>query len=210
MPVFFRKHAATFVIAFVTAMVAGGSFVWAHNAPSDGHVTLAHKANKVEGLTILPLKKLASSFVGSSEEEARLEAKRIPLYSSGPLSVYGKCFSETSQTDNPGMFARIYLDTTRAGTVFDTADHDDSGNGFVGPDTDETDLELLTVSSYSGAPTVGTVNISDGDYMDFWAAAGQTHLTGQLFAGTRVGPTSSDGVFGEEKTCFFGGTITSR
>ena len=211
MPAFVRKHAATVLIALVTTLVAGGSFVWAHNAPSQGHVTLAHNADKVKGLTILPLKKVSTSATEDNDAEGRANAQKVKLYEKGPFQVYGKCWLNDAQPDNHGTTAAVFLQTAEGGTIFSSANGDSSGNSFIGPKTFEEQRHLLSQSSYAGTGSPGTLNITDPEAGGFYAAAASSRVMGDLLLGTKVGtPPTGTGVFGSGNRCIFGGTLTYR
>ena len=212
MPAFVRNHAATFAIAFVTAMVAGGSFVWAHNAPSEGHVTRAHTADKVRGMTVLPLKKVSSSAEsdsGSAYNDARAAAQKVTLFQKDPFTVYLKCFTDVSQSDNPFVLGEIYVDTSGGKAIFSSDNDDGSGNGYIDGSTPEDERQILTTGSAAGPGNPGVVNITDAEYGIFYAVGGSTHIEGQLFLGTKVGtPEAGNGPFGSgNRRCLAGGTI---
>lgn len=215
---FVRKHAATFVVAFVTALVTGGSFVWAHNNPSGGHVTYAHKAgtaNKVKGMTVLPLKKVSSSAqsdaASNSQAIARAAAKKVVLFQKAPFKVYLKCFTDTEQPDNPWVFGEIFIQTSGGKAVFASSDEDGSSNAYLVSSTPEQERQLVTESSSAGTGNPGTLNVSDGSEGIFYAASGTTHIEGQLFMTTKVGtPEVGNGPFGSGRRCMASGTIHYR
>jgi hypothetical protein len=171
-----------------------------------GEVPLAASADAREILQV-PLTRVAPSASGADDAVARGGASRIALASSGPLSVYGKCFVNTATPGNPGVRAEVYIDTTSPGTVFDGADND-SSNGFISSGTPESDRILHGQSSFAGVGDPGTLNSIDSDDIEFWAAADNTALAGHVFVATKVGtPEVGDGVFGPGDACLFGGYV---
>lgn len=209
-----RKGALAISVGSLAALIAAAGMVSAHNAPSAGHVRFAHKAgtaNKTVGFTPIPLKKVSPSATNPDENVARANATNLVLASRGPFTIFAKCFKETSTPSNPGVKAEIYIKTSAAGAIFSASGGDDTSNGFFGPSTPPADRELLSQSSYAGTGNPGTLNISDADDANFYAAGGNFRVTGDLFLGTKVGnPPAGAGVFGPGDRCLFGGTLTSR
>jgi hypothetical protein len=202
-----RKHVVTIIVAAVAAVVAAGGIVGAHNAPSDGHVRLAHRAEKTDGFKPLALRKVSSSAADADQSVARDEADEIRLFSKGPFRIYAKCYTVTGTSDL--VVGEIYIRTTNGGAIFGTGDEDSSGNAFLTPATPEEERQLATTAS---ADDPGTVNIVDGGDMPFFAAVGKFQLNGNVFVGTKEGdPAAGGGLFGSgNRRCVFGGTITWR
>jgi hypothetical protein len=206
-----RSHLVTAIVAALAAtaaaLVAAGGLAGAHNAPSQGHVRLAHT---VDGLTIRRTVVVAPSAIAATYDAARTSATRVTLATSGPFTVYAKCFKEISDPSNPGVFGEISIRTTRGGAVF-SSEESSSNNGFLRPTTPETSRRLLTQSSFAGPGNPGTLNVTDADRGSFYAAAKGAQLQGTLFLGTKVGsPAAGDGLFGAGDRCLFGGTFTDR
>lgn len=70
---FLRKHAATFVVATVAAMVAAGGVSLAHDADGGGHDKFAHKAGtaqKANKLSVVVIKRSALGSVGAGNNQA--------------------------------------------------------------------------------------------------------------------------------------------
>jgi hypothetical protein len=199
-----RKHAVTIIVAAVAAVVAAGGIVGAHNAPSQGHVTLSHKT---VGFKPLALKKVSSSAAAAMDDDARQAADKIPMFSKGPFRIYAKCFTRIDP--DPLVHGEIYIKTTTGGAIFSSGDEDDSGNEFLLPTTPEDERQLATTAS---ADPQGTVNIVDSQFMPFYAAVGDLQLNGNVFVGTKEGdPAVGGGLFGSgNRRCAFGGTITWR
>jgi len=205
-----RSHLVTAIVAALAAtaaaLVTAGGLAGAHNAPSQGHVRLAHT---VDGLTIRRTVVVAPSATAATYDAARTSATRVTLATSGPFTVYAKCFKEISNPANPGVYGEISIRTTKGGAVFSSANEDDSSNGFLRPTTPETSRNLLTQSSYAGEVDPGTLNVTDAEDGTFYAAAKGAQLQGTLFLGTKVGsPAVGDGLFGAGDRCLFGGTFT--
>ena len=88
----------------------------------------------------------ATATEGATEAAAQAAAPKVALASRGPLSIYGKCFRDTV-TDQ--LFGEIYIESTEAGAIFDSAGGDLKQGGvaaadFLDPGTPEEDRELAT------------------------------------------------------------------
>src|SRR5690606_26768944 len=82
----------------------------------------AAMADKLADISIRPIRvRLPVSASAATESAARTQAKRVPLFSQGSLTIYGKCFAETGAPDNPGTFGEIYIDTSAEGVLFDSS-----------------------------------------------------------------------------------------
>ena len=139
---------------------------------------------------------------GADEATARDAAPEIPLFSKGPLSVYGLCFSEPG---GPTVYGEVFIKTTAAGSVLDS-DEDSLEGGptaldFLNPGTDEVDRELFLSSVTTPGATF------DGSGQDWHAMApGGTSLNGELSLGVKGGDLAEgNGVYGTGDVCLFGG-----
>lgn len=163
----------------------------------------------VQGLNRVALAKVATSADSASDTLARAAATPIELHASGPFRLYGKCFRNTSTPTNPTVKAELFIATNAPGAVYD-GDGGDSSPGFLEPGTPEIDRMVTDVASAAG-PDPGTNNLTDSEAGPFWAAQGTSQVTGQLFAGTKVGnPAAGNGIFGPGDGCIFGGYVISR
>ena len=164
--------------------------------------------NQVPGMIGDVINLFGSSFVrvtataGADVATARAAAPKVPLLSKGPLSVYGKCFRDDS---GPTVYGAAFIETTAAGSVFDTDEDDLMGGGtaaeFLNPGTLETDRELLLESASSPGANF------EGHGEDWHAMApGGTSLNGELSVGVKAGDLAEgNGVYGAGDVCLFGG-----
>jgi hypothetical protein len=133
---------------------------------------------------------------GVDTATARANAPKVPLATRGQLSVYGKCF-RNSAVDT--VFARIYIETSADGAVFESvADQREGTGGFLDVGTDEEDSELIATS-------VGT----DGSVFDagqwYAMAPDGTSVGGHVAVGAKNGNVGGNGLFGPGNVCLFGG-----
>lgn len=134
-------------------------------------------------------------------DAARTAAPETPLFSRGPVSIYAKCYRDTTTGEIEGaMFTR----TTANGAMME-GDDDLPGGGAVllNTNTLETDRELdtqseTTANEASFDEQEGLLMSPDGD--------GVNILT---FIGAKLGNLpGGDGPFGAGNVCLFGGSVT--
>jgi hypothetical protein len=134
---------------------------------------------------------------GADTPTARGNAPKVALASRGQLSVYAKCFRNTT-TDT--TFARVYIETGADGAVFESSAGGqlEGTGGFLDVGSDENDRELLAASAGTDGATF------DIAHWDALAPDG-TGLGGDVAAGAKNGNVPGDGVFGAGNVCLFGG-----
>ena len=91
----------------------------------------------------------AAATDGPDAASARASAPKLPLASAGQLTVYAKCFRST---DDDTVFARVYIETSADGAVFEGGtDQLEGSGGFLDVATPESDRELLATSTAADA-----------------------------------------------------------
>ena len=96
----------------------------------------------------------ATPTAGGEFDAAQAAAPKVPLWSKGQLSAYGKCFSST---DGPETYARVYVETSVAGAILGTTSalagvpDLDGDSDFLDPGTPESDRRLESVSVGDGS-----------------------------------------------------------
>jgi len=178
-------------------------------AGSVPNATRAQSAGVADGLQGMQIRRfntrVAPSATATPASAARDAAQRVPLVSAGPLTVYGKCYVDSTSPGNPFVQGTIYVETSVGGTVY-SGDEGDSGNGFIDPTTVEADRSVLSVGSAAGVGNPGTLNVSDASAGQFFALAPGMAIQGQLALATKVGsPAVGDGVLGAGNACIFTG-----
>jgi hypothetical protein len=180
----------------------------ADHATNADKTTKADAAGALDGFTVLPLIKASpnpGSSSGSDPEVARTASPEIPLFSKGPLRIYGKCYGYND--GNPNTQGAIYLATSQDGVVY-SANQSGSNNGFLFTGTNESNRALLAQDS---ADPVGVINATDAVDGSFYAVAPDgTTLQGALHLVTKVGTvTGGDGPFPPGGGCLFTGAVTA-
>lgn len=165
-------------------------------------------ADKLADISIRPIRvRVPVSASAATENEARTQASKVPLFSQGSLTIYGKCFAETGAPDNPGTFGEIYLDTSAEGVLFDSPE-DGSGNGFLNPGAPEEDRLVVDQASFAGPGNPGTLNLSSVSDSPLQAIAPDVTIQADLAIATKVGnPPAGHGVFGPGNGCIFIGHV---
>jgi hypothetical protein len=178
----------------------------AGSVPNATRAQSAGVADALEGMEILRFNtRVAPSATATPQAAARTAAQRVPLIAEGPITIYGKCFVDSTTPGNPLVSAEIFVETSVGGVIY-SADDGSSNNGFLDPGAAETDADLLSVASAAGIGNPGTLNASDADAGNFYVIAPGLSIQGQLTAATKVGsPTVGDGVFGPGNACIFAG-----
>jgi hypothetical protein len=133
---------------------------------------------------------------GPDAVSARASAPRLVLASEGQLTVYAKCF-RSADTDT--VFARVYVETSADGAVFEsTTDQLEGTGGYLDAATDENERELLATSAAADASA-----LDSGRW--YAMAPDGTGLGGTVAAAAKNGTVGDNGVFGDGGVCLFGG-----
>jgi hypothetical protein len=144
---------------------------------------------------IAPTLKVAAT-PGANFESAREAAPAHVLLSKGPLKVYAKCFTDSSE---PETFGFVYAATTEAGSVYSAAQTGLEGHPFLDPTTPEVERRIISENtgenSSSGWRSIFTITAPSG-----------TQLTGQVATYVKNGTLEGgDGIYGAGDVCLFNG-----
>ena len=174
--------------------------VHATNADHAGNADRAAGAGALDGLTVLGRVK-ATPTNGTDYPTARDAAPEIPLFTRGPLRVYGKCFGYNN--GSPAVEAFIYIATSQNGVIFASGDNSDSGNEYLNTDTPE---DSRVLASQASQDTVGSLNSGSGKGEFYAFAADGTVLQGNVYVAAKQGnPAVGDGPIGPGSGCLFTG-----
>ncbi len=149
-----------------------------------------------------PTKRVVAT-AGVDSDTARAAAPQIQLFSAGPLSVYGKCWHDT--TSNTTHYY-TYIKSSTTGSIFDSRSDDLLGGtdvgDFLNPSTDEEDAELEGTSVSANSSSSDTED--ESDFMAF--AADGTSLRGWTGGAVKNGTIAAgNGPFGAGNVCLFNG-----
>jgi hypothetical protein len=146
----------------------------------------------------LVYKRIPSSASGPSFDAAQADATEVVLYKKGPLTVYTKCFTDTS---TPDTHSYTYVKTSTNRAIFDSDGNSDVGGDFddyLNPDTDE-DNRYVYYDDASDTNAAFSANHS----AEFTAiAADGTAITGLVGNGAKHGTLAGgNGPYGSGNAC---------
>lgn len=137
---------------------------------------------------------------GVDQDTAREAAPERVLLTAGPLTFYGKCYTDTTAGDT---YAAVFVRTTAADVLVSTGNGDthDGGGDFLQPDTAEAERFLIDESAS------GTGDSDSARSMNT-VMAGSDYLTvfSSLFV-QRADPLVDSGPYGAGNRCIFGATL---
>jgi hypothetical protein len=138
---------------------------------------------------------VVSATDGVDEATARAAAPPQELFSKGPLSVYGKCYRDTTANET---FAYVYAATTENGSLLD-ADDDLTGDpDFLNANTAEVDREIEN----SVDALANSAETTEGEFMAM--APDGTKIVGQLGSAVKNGDLAGgNGIYGAGNVCLF-------
>jgi hypothetical protein len=182
------------------------------NADSATSATNATKAAKVDSLQTIGSFKKITATDGGSQTAARAAAPEVPLFQFGALSVYAKCFNDTS---GPTTYAEAYIRTTIDGSVYNTS------LGVTAALFGQNTQTYLNTNSPEAHPTLGDRRLfsatvaanntySNNGGVRFTAAAPDgSALQGVMTAYVKNGnPANGNGIFGAGNVCIVTGFTT--
>ena len=181
----------------------------ADHAASADHATSADLASAVSGLTVLSFHRITATD-GASQSAAEAAAPQIPLFSKGTLSLYAKCFHDTS-TDT--VYGEVYLATTQDGAYLDSTSQHDGTTDNTSPTFIDTGTAESSRGLYTGTHDSATANSMSyeeaDDSTDFTAVGPDgTTISGAIVYGEKNGTlTGEQGAFGAGNVCLVGGHV---
>jgi hypothetical protein len=185
----------------------------AAQADSANSAQIAGVAGEAANMKVLGGVRVAPSAANADQNAARAAATKIPIASSGALSVYAKCWAENDLAANPAVSGGIFVETTQPGSILSSSDSSLEGNsglaGMLNPDTAETTRAASSMTSYSMTAVANMTSANDD--FGFAAAApdGRT-LTGQVAVATKTGELAGgNGVYGPGPACVFTGFVAT-
>ena len=167
------------------------------------------KADLAAGtLPTVSLKRLAAT-PGASLAAAQAAAPRLDLFSKGDLTVYAKCYTDTS---GPTTYASVFVRSTSSFGIFD-GDNDELSGGpaltdFLGPATLESDRIVQEESA--SANDVSFQGEGDTEFTAI-TGAGTGVIQGDVAVGAKNGTLAAgDGPYGAGDACLFASQFVSN
>jgi hypothetical protein len=169
----------------------------AANADNAGNAGTAANLNGFQRKFV----RVAATQAGSYEG-GLAAAPEITMFSTGPLTVYAKCFGYGGS-----VYGMLFIKTAVAGTLFDSYSDSAEGHPYLAPGTPESNRELYSLS-VSGN---NSYYYGDNYYVFSAIAPGGTSVSGKFEVGVKQGsPPEGDGPFGPGDACLFGGHMTQQ
>lgn len=140
----------------------------------------------------------ASPTVGNSGAATRAASPEVPLISTGPFTVYAKCFDFPNDTDGA-----VYIRTSEDGAIFTGDDLLVGDPALLNRDTAEEAREIRT--EFVGD---NSAKYSDREFAAM--APGGTTVQGYVQVGVKRGTLpGGDGIYGSGNVCLFSAEMTA-
>jgi hypothetical protein len=142
----------------------------------------------------------ATPTVGASEEAALAAAPKIPLLTTGSISVYAKCV-EYGAVTTKGL---VFIESSINGALFDSEENEADGSpDFLNPGTAEDDRQMAYEST--AANTASVLGFEETYYSAL--APDGTAVGGEFFIGAKNGELAGgNGIYGAGSACLFAGS----
>ncbi len=192
--------------AVTGAKVDESSLSTVPNATNSAAAELANVATNAQSLdgyrTYKQTRIMATS--GLTEAAARSAAPENVMFTAGPITIYSKCFTDTSGP--PETFAYVYIKTSVNGVIFDSDDDDFSGDSqFLNTDTVETNREILGTSTTPNSATID----ADSSYATTAFTPGGLSFEMEPALAVKNGTLAGgNGLYGEGNACIFSGSLS--
>jgi hypothetical protein len=167
----------------------------ATNATNAVNATNAGTASKVSGRYVAAKRVTPTS--GGSSDAARAAAPEIVLFTIGPFTLYGKCYSSSGS-----VYGAVFVKTTQGGSVLTTSSGSNLyGSPYLEPGTDEMQRYAYSPISVS-SNSVYALNASSS--LLFAAAPDGTQFNARFMVGLKSGaPANGNGPYGAGDACLF-------
>ena len=188
--------------AVTTAKIRNGAVTGAKvKVATLGTVPSAQNAETVDGHLVFPQTRLVASS-GATQAAARTAATKVPIFTVGPITIYAKCFTDTS---GPSTRLEYFIETTQNGFLFQSDSDDADGVPFLNTDTIETDRQLMDDSASANNASVYMMHSNETDV----SGPGGLAFEARLQIGVKNGTLpSGNGIYGEGDACIVGGDLT--
>jgi hypothetical protein len=209
-----KKHSVTTAKikknAITTAAIKNGSVTGAKvntaslgTVPSASTAATATNANSAATFAGYSRKGMTrvSAFSAASYEDGIENSPQTVLFTAGPLTIYGQCYTEGGDTD--GI---ISIKTSQNGVIFDSNESDATGyTHYLDTDTEAEDRELLEEETGTNE-----ADFFGGDNTGYAAMAPDgTTIEGNLQIAVKNGTLAAgNGIYGAGNVCLFAGDMT--
>jgi hypothetical protein len=137
---------------------------------------------------------------GADLATAMAAAPKIPLFSKGGLSVYAKCYTDSSE---PRTYSTVFISSASNYALFDSDNTTFSGgpalSDFLGPTTPEDDRKLMVESAEANDASLFLTHSSDFHAI---SGDGKTIISGIIGVGAKNGTLAGgNGPWGAGDAC---------
>lgn len=191
-------------VAAATNAVNAQNAVTAAKATTADTAAKATSAGSADNVVVLPTRKVAITATAATVVAARSAATAVPLLTRGPLTVYGKCFKETT---TPRVRADVLVKSSvdRSALASDNAQKvGPAATEFLNADTAEAETVVATEvaglnNTNLGHPIRGGFHAlaPDGSFLDGHVILGVSHGS----------PAGGSGPFPTGDGCTFSGVV---
>jgi hypothetical protein len=141
------------------------------------------------------------SAAGASFAASMAASPAIPMLTSGPISLYAKCFN-----DGTSVFGVVLASTSENSAVFDSDDDGLDGEPFLDTTTPEDEREVIEESASGNEANYFGVHSTEFTAM----APNGTIVRGDVQVAVKHGTLpAGDGLYGAGNVCLFGGELTA-
>lgn len=177
------------------------------NDVANGSLTRADLQPGTTVDTVIPRKRVVAT-AGPTDADARTNAPPVTLFRKGSLTVYAKCFTNTT---GPTTYSEVYIKSSANGALVDSRndslDGGPAASDFLNTNTPEVDATLESDSASANNSSMDSED--DSDFTAFGTDG--TTLRGWTGAAVKNGTLAGgNGAYGAGDVCLFTGTITAN
>lgn len=156
---------------------------------------------KVEGHATFPQTRIVATD-GTNANLAREAAPEVPMFTVGPVTIYAKCYTDTTAVRT---YASFFIKTTENGVIFQSDDDDLAGDPFLNSATPETDRQLMDDYASVNSAEVYFIHSDETVAMLPDGSAFEARHSLAVKNGTLPG---GNGLYGDGNVCLVAGDIT--
>ncbi len=161
----------------------------------------AQSADTVKGHSTFPQTRVTATSA-PTENAAREAAPEVPLFTAGPVTIYAKCYTDSS---GPRTYGSLFIKTSANGVLFDSDSDDADGEPFLNTATPELDRQLMYEYSDQNSASVYFVHSDETVAMTPDGLSFEARHSIAVKNGTLAG---GNGLYGDGDVCLFAGDLT--
>lgn len=169
--------------------------------PSARSAQSAQSADTVKGHSTFPQTRVTATSA-PTENAAREAAPEVPLFTAGPVTIYAKCYTDSS---GPTTHGSVFIKTSANGVLFDSDSDDADGEPFLNTATPELDRQLMYDSTSQDSASVYFIHSDETVAMTPDGLSFEARHSIAVKNGTLPG---GNGLYGDGDVCLFAGDLT--